>query len=74
MADEPAAPAARALMMKSTAAIIITARRPMTSARRPAMKAPSGAADQDGADIEAGAQRGQIERVVQAVLRAVDDA
>ncbi len=35
-----AAPVPRALMMNSRAAMIITVRRPQTSARRPAAKAP----------------------------------
>jgi hypothetical protein len=40
-ADEPAAPAPSALRMNRIAAIIITLRRPIRSASRPAAKAPA---------------------------------
>ncbi len=54
--------------------MIMTVRRPIRSASRPAYERADGAADQDGGDVEARFEPAQREGLLQPVLGAIDDA
>ena len=73
-AELAAPPASSALTRNSTAASIITLRRPIRSASRPGAERARSTSRQDRADIDADPELAEREGGFETLLRAVDDA